>query len=127
MKQNSLTMHTGVVAVVFGLLLVTQTSESRPASESEMTINELPFYSSKGIDKRVRFDPSCMGTFDTESYKKLYQVCEDCYYLYYDPRLTGRCKHNCFMNDAFRDCAADLLRDVEEYVADARRLHSKSG
>ncbi|XP_071548136.1 molt-inhibiting hormone-like [Panulirus ornatus] len=56
----------------------------------------------------------CPGIFgNRDAYDKVEQVCDDCYNLFRDEELSGKCRANCFLNNYFFVCLFAMERESE--------------
>jgi len=100
--------------VLVSLKMLTHVS-ARPRDE-ERTQNEMGWGVGLRADKRSGlYDAACEGEFNPTLYNELDQVCQQCFYLFFDENLTHRCRSNCFHNIEYHECLYELLYPVAKY------------
>ncbi|KAL7629926.1 UNVERIFIED_CONTAM: hypothetical protein RMT77_019955 [Armadillidium vulgare] len=72
--------------------------------------------------KRSSYDSNCFGSYNRELSSQLNRVCDDCYDLYKNHKVSIECRRNCFQDEMFLLCVKSLYLDVDDYKAKARYL-----
>jgi hypothetical protein len=92
------------------------------------SITENPSHKAENLNKinsqSIKSSTECRGLYNPSAYKKLENICTDCYNLFKEPEVHTFCMSGCFDSSFFMTCVKSLMME-EDMVRELVKMVGK--